>query len=77
MVYHLDLRDPNAFFVAGEYGMVLSRKTRMTALAEIVTSTERGQFLVPNAALRYKPADAGRKRGPMMDRRTRRSISCP
>ena len=24
----------NAFFVAGEYGMVLSRKTRMTALAE-------------------------------------------
>lgn len=38
----------------------------MTALAEIITSTERNQFLVPNAALRYKPADAGRKRGPMM-----------
>jgi HlyD family secretion protein len=38
----------------------------MTALAEITTSTEQGQFLVPNAALRYKPADAGRKRSMMM-----------
>lgn len=38
----------------------------MTALAEIITSTERNQFLVPNAALRYKPADAGRKRSVMM-----------
>lgn len=38
----------------------------MTALAEIVTSTERNQFLVPNAALRYKPSAANAAKGGMM-----------